>query len=87
MRQCEECGEGTLQGYIYDGSDVYCSDECLSTVASPEKWDKLHDEDPDYFYWTTFEDDDDHYCPDLNEWGEIDTGRNPGGDYLDTDFT
>lgn len=83
MRQCEECGEGTLEGYIFDGSDVYCSDKCLSTVASPEKWDKLNEEDPDCFYWTTFEDDD--VCPDLDEYGDIDTGRDPRGDYWESD--
>lgn len=86
MRQCEECGEGTLQGYIYDGSEVYCSDECLSTKVSPETWKILYEKDPDCFYWTVWNDDD-HFCPDFDEYGDIDTGRDPRGDYLESDFT
>ena len=92
MRQCTKCENEMSEGFIFDGSDSYCSEECLSDVATPQEWNQLHKEEPDYFYWTQWEEEEevediDDFCPDLNEWGEIDTGRNPGGDYLDTDFT
>ena len=74
------------EGYVFDGSDYYCSDECLSTVASPQEWEKLRNNDSDYFYWDTFDDDDD-VCPDLDEDGNIDYGRDPRGDYLESDFS
>ena len=126
MRQCVKCGNDMSQGYVYDGSDTYCSDECLSTKVSPETWEILYEEDPSSFYWTVWNDDDgpsssddgmekhkgevfdsfdnttiddmedleeeeeediDDFCPDLDEYGDIDTGRDPRGDYLESDFT
>ena len=86
MRKCNNCDAEMHQGYVFDGSDYYCTDECLSTVASPKQWQKLHNEEADYFYWTTFDDDGD-VCPDLDEDGDIDYGRDPRGDYLESDFS
>jgi len=87
MRQCVKCGNKMSEGFIFDGSDTYCSDECLSDVATPQEWNKLHKEEPDYFYWTQWEEveDIDDFCPDLDEYGDIDTGRDPRGDYRESD--
>ena len=117
MRQCVKCGNDMSQGYVYDGSDTYCSDECLSTKVSPEEWDDLYNEDPSSFYWTVWPNDDgmekhkgevfdsfdnttiddmedleeeeeediDDFCPDLDEYGDIDTCRDPRGDYRESD--
>ena len=83
MRQCVKCGNEMFEGFIFDGSATYCSDECLSDVATLEEWNKLHKDEPDYFYWTAWDDDD--VCPDLDEYGEIDTDRDPRGDYRESD--
>ena len=66
------------QGYVFDGSDYYCTDECLSTVASPQEWVELHNNDSDYFYWTAWNDDDD-FCPDFDEETHWEFDEN--GDY------
>lgn len=86
MRKCNNCDAEMHEGYVFDGSDYYCTDECLSTVASPQEWEKLHNEEADYFYWTAWDDDGD-VCPDLDEYGDIDYGRDPRGDYLESDFS
>lgn len=86
MRKCNSCDAEMHQGYVFDGSDYYCTDECLSTVASPQEWEELHNNDSEYFYWTTFDDDGD-VSPDLDEYGDIDYGRDPRGDYLESDFS
>lgn len=83
MRQCTKCGNEMSEGFIFDGSDPYCSEECLSDVATPQEWCKLYKEEPDYFYWTQWEEDD--VCPDLDENGDIDYGRDPRGDYRESD--
>ncbi len=83
MRQCVKCGNEMSEGFLFDGSATYCSDECLSDVATPQEWNKLHKDEPDYFYWTVWDDDD--VCPDLDEDGNIDTGRDPRGDYRESD--
>ena len=55
---CSKCGNEMSEGFIFDGSDPYCSEECLSDVATPQEWCKLHKEEPDYFYWTQWEETD-----------------------------
>ena len=55
MRICKICGEEVYAGfYAYD--DYYCDFDCLEEDYLEEEWNKLHDENPDEFYWTTFED-------------------------------
>jgi hypothetical protein len=61
VRKCTKCDDEMHQGYVFDGSDYYCTDECLSTVASPQDWEKLHKNDPEYFYWTAWNDDVSHW--------------------------
>ncbi len=78
MRKCNNCDVEMHQGYVFDGSDYYCTDECLSTVASPQEWEELHNNDSDYFYWTAWNDDDD-FCPDLDEETHWEFDEN--GDY------
>lgn len=54
MRQCTKCGNNMEEGFLYDGSDYYCSEKCLSDVATSQEWAKLCQDDPDSFYWTTW---------------------------------
>ena len=84
MIECEICGDSMSQGYEFK-NEYYCSDECLNTKINPKEKEILQSKNPDYFKWNQL--DDNYFCPDLDEYGDIDTGRDPRGDYLDTDFT
>jgi hypothetical protein len=64
MRKCSECGKGMNEGYcIEQGTDYYCSDECLNKHISPKDWDELYDDGNGDSYWTEWEvtTDEDHF--------------------------
>lgn len=54
MRKCNVCKKEMYEGfYAYD--NYYCDCECLDKDYSKEEWNELHNENPDEFYWTIFE--------------------------------
>lgn len=55
MRTCSVCGQPMLDGFcIMDGSEYYCSDECLHKVYTEQEYQELYDNDQ--AYWTTWYD-------------------------------
>ena len=38
FRICEECGRPMIEGYVVNGCDTYCSDDCLHKHVSPEEY-------------------------------------------------
>ena len=46
-----------IEGYVIDGCDTYCSDECLHKHISPEQYLELYDNDEGNTYWTTWYED------------------------------
>ena len=57
FRVCEECGKPMIEGYIVDGCDTYCSDECLHKHISKEDFDALYNDGNGDTYWTTWYED------------------------------
>ena len=57
FRICEECGKPMIEGYVVDGRDVYCSEECLHKNLSTEAFRELcNDGEGDTYYTTWYED-------------------------------
>jgi hypothetical protein len=60
-RKCDICKSGMSEGFYQDGlldkPNYYCSSECLHTEFKEGEWCNLHNESPEYFYWTQFETD------------------------------
>lgn len=54
FRICDECGRPVIEGYIVDGCDVYCSDECLHNHLSEEEFTILCGNGNGNTYWTTW---------------------------------
>jgi hypothetical protein len=59
-RQCDKCGKGMFEGYIYDGG---CFDTLECAGLTRLEWEKIYDDEGDN-YWTewTLED-----CDDLED--------------------
>ena len=56
MPKCSECGSNMYQGFVID-DETYCSEECRDkNIDVP--YDDLYDLDPDSYYWTEWEDED-----------------------------
>lgn len=41
-----------IEGYVVDGCDVYCSDECLHNHLTDEEFNNLYDNGNGNTYWT-----------------------------------
>lgn len=54
FRVCDECGKPMIEGYVVDGCDTYCSDECLHKHLSDEEYKELYDDGNGDTYWTTW---------------------------------
>ncbi len=54
FRVCYECGRPMIEGYVVDGCDTYCSEECLHKHITDEEFDELFDEGNGDTYWTTW---------------------------------
>lgn len=54
FRICDECGKPMIEGYVVDGRDTYCSDECLHNHLSDEEFDELYGDGNGDTYWTTW---------------------------------
>ncbi len=57
FRICEECGKPMIEGYVVDGCNTYCSEECLHKHVSEEEYKKLYDNSEGDTYWTTWYED------------------------------
>lgn len=57
FRICDECGKPMIVGYVVDGSDTYCSEECLHKHLTDEEYKKLYDNGDGDTYWTTWYED------------------------------
>ena len=57
FRICDECGKPMIEGYLVDGCDTYCSEECLHTHISDEDFNKRYNNGDGDTYWTTWYED------------------------------
>ena len=57
FRVCNECGRPMIEGYVIDGRDTYCSDECLHKHFKDEEYNELFDDGNSDTYWTTWYED------------------------------
>ncbi|MBQ3944106.1 MAG: hypothetical protein II670_00645 [Alphaproteobacteria bacterium] len=57
FRICDECGKPMIEGYVVDGCDTYCSDECLHKHITDEEYNELYDNGNGNTYWTTWYED------------------------------
>ena len=54
FRVCDECGKPMIAGYVIDGCDTYCSDECLHKHITDEEYKELYADGDGDTYWTTW---------------------------------
>ena len=54
VRVCEECGKPMIEGYVIDGFDTYCSDDCLHKHITDDEFELLNDNGNGDTYWTTW---------------------------------
>lgn len=54
FRVCNECGKPMIEGYVVNGCETYCSDECLHKHLTDAEFDELYDEGNGDTYWTTW---------------------------------
>jgi hypothetical protein len=57
FRICDECGKPMIEGYVVDGCDTYCSEECLHKHLSNEDFVRLSKDPNGDTYWTTWYED------------------------------
>lgn len=57
FRVCDECGKPMIEGYVVDGCDTYCSDECLHKHITDEEYEELYNNGNGDTYWTTWYED------------------------------
>ena len=57
FRVCDECGRPMIEGYVVNGCDTYCSDECLHKHLTDEEFNNLYDDGNGDTYWTTWYED------------------------------
>ena len=53
FRVCNECGKPMIVGYVVDGCDTYCSEECLHKHLTDEEFNNLYNDGNGDTYWTT----------------------------------
>lgn len=52
LRVCNTCGEFILEGYMYNNSEIFCSDECFIKKHGRSVFDAA---DGDELYWTRWD--------------------------------
>lgn len=57
FRICDECGKPMIEGYVVDGCDAYCSDECLHKHLTDKEFNHLYNDGNGDTYWTTWYED------------------------------
>ena len=61
FRICNECGKPMIEGFVIDGCDTYCSEECLHKHISEEEYNNLYNNGNGEAYWTTWYEDSNTY--------------------------
>ena len=62
FRVCNECGKPMIEGFVVDGCDTYCSEECLHKHMSEEDYDESYNNGDGDTYWTTWYEDSNTCC-------------------------
>lgn len=57
FRVYEECGRPMIEGYVINGCNTYCSEECLHRHISEEEYKELYNDGAGDSYWTTWYED------------------------------
>ena len=56
FRICDECGKPMIEGYVVDGCNTYCSEDCLHKHITEEEFISLFDNgDGDTYYTNWYE--------------------------------
>lgn len=61
FRICDACGEPMLDGFVVQGANHYCSEDCLHTVMTEEEYMKEHEECDSDTFWTMWFDNSQRY--------------------------
>ena len=61
FRICEECGQPMIEGFVVDGCQTYCSEECLHKYISEEDYREAYNDGNGDTYWTTWYEDSNTY--------------------------
>jgi hypothetical protein len=61
FRICEECGQPMIEGFVVDGCQTYCSEECLHKHISEEEYREAYNNGDGDTYWTTWYEDSNTY--------------------------
>ena len=57
FRICDECGKPMIEGYVVDGRNTYCSEDCLHKHITEEEFLSLFDNgNGDTYYTNWYED-------------------------------
>lgn len=62
FRVCNECGKPMIEGFVVDGCDTYCSEECMYKHISEEDYREAYNNGDGDTYWTTWYEDSNTYC-------------------------
>lgn len=54
FRICEECGRPMIEGFVVDGCNAYCSEECLHKHISEDDYREAYNNGNGDTYWTTW---------------------------------
>lgn len=57
LRGCNECRKPMIVGYVVNGCDTYCSDECMHKRLSGQEYKELYDDGNGDTYWTVWYED------------------------------
>lgn len=57
FRVCDECGRPMIEGYVVDGCETYCSDDCLHRHITDEEFNSLYGDGSGDTYRTTWYED------------------------------
>lgn len=59
-RKCDKCGKGMNDGFVSNGTEYYCSNECLCTEYTKQEWIEIASHEDSDSYWTEWEDSSDY---------------------------
>lgn len=54
FRICDECGKPMIEGYVVDGCNTYCSEDCLHKHITEEEFISLFDNGNGDTYYTNW---------------------------------
>lgn len=57
LRVCDECGKPMIVGYVIDGCNTYCSDECLHKHLTDQEYKDRYADGNGDTYWTVWYED------------------------------